>query len=84
VLETVFKTEFLTLLSSKYQDSMNRQLRVDINSRYVLVVFVKQNVRLSERACSMFDVSIGIGKLIISALVSTYTLYLLKPVFPPR
>ena len=35
VLETVFKTEFLTLLSSKYQDSMNRQLKVDINNRYL-------------------------------------------------
>lgn len=34
VLETVFKTEFLTLLSSKYQDSVNRQLKVDIASRY--------------------------------------------------
>ena len=33
VLETVFKTEFLTLLSSKYQDSTNRQLKVDISSR---------------------------------------------------
>ena len=33
VLETVFKTEFLTLLSSKYQESMNRQLKVDITSR---------------------------------------------------
>ena len=34
VLETVFKTEFLTLLSSKYQDSLSRQLKVDITSRY--------------------------------------------------
>ena len=34
VLETVFKTEFLTLLSSKYQDSLNRQLKIDIVSRY--------------------------------------------------
>jgi len=34
VLETVFKTEFLTLLSSKYQDSLSRQLKVDIVSRY--------------------------------------------------
>ncbi|KAJ7385321.1 Unconventional myosin-Ie [Desmophyllum pertusum] len=32
VLETVFKTEFLTLLSSKYQDSLNRQLKIDIVS----------------------------------------------------
>ena len=34
VLETVFKTEFLTLLSSKYQESLSRQLKVDITSRY--------------------------------------------------
>lgn len=40
VLETVFKTEFLTLLSSKYQDSTNRQLKVDISSRYFLFLFL--------------------------------------------
>lgn len=38
VLETVFKTEFLTLLSSKYQDSVNRQLRVDIASSITVTV----------------------------------------------
>ncbi|KAL9988183.1 hypothetical protein ACROYT_G002593 [Oculina patagonica] len=38
VLETVFKTEFLTLLSSKYQDSLNRQLKVDITSSITVAV----------------------------------------------
>ena len=36
VLETVFKTEFLTLLSSKYQEAVNRHLKVDISHRFVL------------------------------------------------
>lgn len=40
VLETVFKTEFLTLLSSKYQDSLSRQLRVDITSRYDIITIM--------------------------------------------
>ncbi|XP_068688023.1 unconventional myosin-Ie-like isoform X1 [Montipora foliosa] len=38
VLETVFKTEFLTLLSSKYQESTNRQLKVDISSSITVAV----------------------------------------------
>lgn len=38
VLETVFKTEFLTLLSSKYQESTNRQLKVDITSSITVAV----------------------------------------------
>ncbi|XP_031555305.1 unconventional myosin-Ie-like isoform X2 [Actinia tenebrosa] len=31
VLETVFKTEFLTLLASKYEDSTSKQLKIDIS-----------------------------------------------------
>ena len=33
VLETVFKTEFLTLLSSKYEDAVSKKLRIDINAK---------------------------------------------------
>ena len=44
VLETVFKTEFLTLLSSKYQDSTNRQLKVDISSRYFFILSLRTGI----------------------------------------
>ena len=36
VLETVFKTEFLTLLSTKYEAAMHRKLTVDISNKSVV------------------------------------------------
>ena len=36
VLETVFKTEFLTLLSTKYEAAMHRKLTVDICNKSVV------------------------------------------------
>ena len=35
VIETVFKTEFLTLLSQKYMKATNKSLRVDVQGRSV-------------------------------------------------
>ena len=32
VIESVFKTEFITLLSSKYEAALDRKLRIDFNT----------------------------------------------------
>ena len=32
ILESVFKTEFLTLLAKKYENVTNRKLQVDVNN----------------------------------------------------
>ena len=35
ILESVFKTEFLTLLAKKYEAVTNRKLKVDVNNRWL-------------------------------------------------
>ena len=37
ILETVFKTEFLTLLSKTYEDVTNSKLRINFEDRWVIV-----------------------------------------------
>ena len=34
ILESVFKTEFLTLLAKKYENITNKKLKVDVQNKY--------------------------------------------------